>query len=155
MKSTPKMELQTLTVKIYINCLRFAGIELYSEGAILQDARRLVKRRRALRERNPPRNSQLEAHHTDETRGGPPTAAPAHAPDVLSGSSGLGGYQSVASHGLGHCAVAEARDQWFASSYGPLHRRKRQRSPMALLAIPDFRNPDCVRVSWILCDHIT
>jgi len=48
MKSTPKMELQTLTVKIYINCLRFAGIELYSEAAILQDARRLVKRRRAL-----------------------------------------------------------------------------------------------------------
>ena len=31
-------------MKIYINCLPFAGIELYSEGAILQDARRLVKR---------------------------------------------------------------------------------------------------------------
>src|SRR3989442_2654017 len=53
MRSTPKMEFEILTVKTHINCLPFAGIELYSEGAILQDARRLVKRRRALRERNP------------------------------------------------------------------------------------------------------
>jgi len=39
---------------------------LYSEGVSLQDGRRLVKRRRALLESNPPRNSQLETHRDDE-----------------------------------------------------------------------------------------
>jgi hypothetical protein len=85
MKSTLKMEFETLTVKIHINCLPFVEIELYSEGAILQDARRLVKRRRALRERNPPRNSQLETHQTDETRGRPPTTAPGTCTELLTG----------------------------------------------------------------------
>ena len=68
---------------------------------------------------------------------------------------GLGRYQAVPSHGLGDCPVAEACNQWFPPSDGLLHRRERQGSPMALLAIPDFRNPDCVCVRWTLCDHVT
>ncbi|PYV05592.1 MAG: hypothetical protein DMG26_05005 [Acidobacteria bacterium] len=39
---------------------------MYSEGVFLQDERRLVKRRRAMLESNPPRNSQLETHRDDE-----------------------------------------------------------------------------------------
>src|SRR5713101_3609224 len=47
---------------------------------LLHDAPRLAKRRRALRERNPPRNSQLETHRTDERWGGHNSAAPAGLP---------------------------------------------------------------------------
>jgi hypothetical protein len=51
--------------------LPFAGIALYRESHFLQDGRRLVKRRQALRERNLPRNSQLETHRFDERGRGP------------------------------------------------------------------------------------
>jgi hypothetical protein len=44
---------------------------LYSEGVVLQDGGQLVKRRRALQECNPPRNSQLETHPFDEGGRGP------------------------------------------------------------------------------------
>ena len=47
------------------HCPPFAGIRLYSERVFLQDGRRLVKRRRALRERNLPRNSQPETQRND------------------------------------------------------------------------------------------
>jgi hypothetical protein len=60
------------------HCLPFAAFRLYCHLPLLQDALRLVKRRRALRERNPPRNSQLETHRTDEAAGGPARAEQAN-----------------------------------------------------------------------------
>ena len=60
-------------------------IRLYSHFFLLHDERRLAKRRRALWERNPPRNSQLKTHRTDEAEGGPTRAASAYSSRNLSG----------------------------------------------------------------------
>jgi len=57
---------------------RFAVRCDYCLDQFLQDAPRLVKRRQALRERDLPRNSQLENHRTDEAGGGRAKTAPAH-----------------------------------------------------------------------------
>src|SRR6202049_1802659 len=58
----------------------FAAFALCCRLLLLHDAPRLVKRRRALRERNPPRNSQLETHRTDARWGGHSLAASAALP---------------------------------------------------------------------------
>src|SRR5579885_2084857 len=65
--------------------LPFAAFRLYFHFFLLHDEPRLVKRRRALRERNPPRNSQLETHRTDESWGNPTRIAPAFFPANSSG----------------------------------------------------------------------
>jgi hypothetical protein len=83
-QKTPDAELSPEQVRKCINdsyfqiytelaseALPFAGIALYRESHFLQDGRRLVKRRQALRERNLPRNSQLETHRFDERGRGP------------------------------------------------------------------------------------
>jgi hypothetical protein len=51
----------------------------------MQAARWLVKRRQALRERNLPRNSQLETHRTDEAGAVLRGAAPADFSEPLIG----------------------------------------------------------------------
>ena len=51
---------------------------LYSEGVILQNARRQVKRRQALKECNLPGNSQMKADHLDEQGRGPEGSRPHH-----------------------------------------------------------------------------
>ncbi len=66
--------------------LPFAAFGLYSEDVALQDGPRLLKWRRAPREPNPPRNSQLETHRDDEAGGGRQSAAPAHSPKSSSGN---------------------------------------------------------------------
>ena len=91
------------------HCLPFAAFQLYRRLPLLQDAPRLVKQRRALRERNPPRNSQLETHRTDEARGGRAKAAPAYSPKSSSGEDFLTRRKTHAPHSCQRMAFVPAR----------------------------------------------
>ena len=69
-----------VTLPLLRHYLTLAAFRLPSYFHLLHDEAQLVKQRRALRERNPPRNSQLETHRTDERPDSPSGAAPVFSP---------------------------------------------------------------------------